>query len=275
GACSTSASSPAGAVRRAAARGLRRRQQRSSSCHASLLPEGAMALMSAEQLVVGTERCKLYGDLRHRHRIGLEALAHVIEIGQSPGIQLGIDRLCQLGLAGALMRKEEQPDHRATRVPLVALSQQRLESARIGLPREQMITIDKIEQRHRLFPQRMNHVPVIDDITAFVAFLGSPAAPQSQNPRRAEEAFEPVVVEMHTEVMTDEPRGDGIEHFVEQEAAARRHPYPLLLVVAGSPQRQFFQGRPLKLKPFAVLGVVAPDYLVDKATISSKILELA
>jgi hypothetical protein len=108
--------------------------------------------------------------------------AHAIESGQSSGIELGIDRFGQFGLAGTLMRKSEQPDHRATRVPLVAGSQQRLECARVGLPREQMITIDKIEQCHRLPAQRMDHMPVIDDITAFVGCLWSPAAPQCEKP---------------------------------------------------------------------------------------------
>ena len=43
---------------------------------------------------------------------------------------------------------------------------QRLEGAGIGRPREQLVAVDQIEQRHRLFAQRVDDVTIVDDMAA-------------------------------------------------------------------------------------------------------------
>ena len=76
---------------------------------------------------------------------------------------------------------------------LAAAGAQRLEGSSIGRAREQLIAIDEIGERHRLFAQRVDDVPVVDDVAALVVRDGAPA-PERRHRRRAEEAFEPVVV---------------------------------------------------------------------------------
>ena len=102
-----------------------------------------------------------------------------------------------------------------------------------------------------------------------------PTTSQGQHRRRPEEAFEPVVVEADAKVMTNELRGDGVEHLAQDEAACRCDPHPRLLVVARSTLRQLVEQRALDFEPLAVLGVVAPDDLVDEPAVGGKILEVA
>ena len=66
--------------------------------------------------------------------------------------------------------------------------------------REQLIAADEIVERHRLFPERMDDMPVIDDVTAFVAG-DRPSAFERHHRRRAEKALEPVVVDPHAQAM--------------------------------------------------------------------------
>ena len=59
--------------------------------------------------------------------------------------------------------------------------QQRLEGAGIGAAREQLVAIDQIEQRHRLAAQRMDDVPVVDDVAVLAAAVRRPAAAQASS----------------------------------------------------------------------------------------------
>ena len=104
----------------------------------------------------------------------------------------------------------------------------------IGRAREQLVAVDQIEQRHRLLAQRVDDVPIVDDVTA-LALGDRPPAPQRHHRRRAEEAVEPVVVEVHAQAMADQPRRRRVEHAAQNEAAARRDRDDLLLVVGGPP----------------------------------------
>ena len=79
----------------------------------------------------------------------------------------------------------------------------------IGAAREELLTIDQIEQRHRLAAQGMDDVPIIDHMTAFAAGMRSP---QRDQRRRAEETFEPIVIQPHAKPMADQARGHRIEH---------------------------------------------------------------
>ena len=62
------------------------------------------------------------------------------------------------------MRKGKQLDHDAAGAPLALFGQQRLEGQRVGSAGKQLIAIDEIEQRHRLAPERMDDVPIVDDM---------------------------------------------------------------------------------------------------------------
>ena len=58
------------------------------------------------------------------------------------------------------------------------------------------------------FAQRVDYVPVIDDVTALAVRDRLPP-PERHHRRRAKEAVEPVVVEVHAQAMADQPRVDG------------------------------------------------------------------
>ena len=91
------------------------------------------------------------------------------------------------------MSQRQQPDHRAARLLFTTTGQQRFEGAPVGAAREELLTIDQIEQGHRLAAQGMDDVPVIDDMRVFAAGMRSPAAQRHQR-RPAEKAFEPIIV---------------------------------------------------------------------------------
>src|SRR5215471_10521611 len=76
--------------------------------------------------------------------------------------------------------EREQPDHRATGMALIAGGEQCLEGAGVGLPREQMVTINEIEQRHGLSAQGMDHVSIVDDVAMLVGSLRRSTAPQRE-----------------------------------------------------------------------------------------------
>src|SRR4029450_468595 len=72
-----------------------------------------------------------------------------------------------------------------------------------------------------------------------------------------------------------EARGHGVEHLAQDEAATGRHQYPGLLVVGGATLGQLLERWALELEALAVLGVVAPDDLIDEATIGGQIRKVA
>jgi hypothetical protein len=108
------------------------------------------------------------------------------------------------------VRQRQQLDRDLAR-PLVAhFGAQRLEGFAIGLTREQLIAVDQIRQRHRLLAQRVDHVPVVDDVTTLA--IGDRLPPSERHHwRRANETVEPVVVEVHAQAMADQPRRRGVE----------------------------------------------------------------
>jgi hypothetical protein len=216
------------------------------------------------QLVVGGERHQLDGDIRDRRSIGLEAVAQRIEVGQSPGIDVGVERIGEFRLAGLVMGERKQAHHRAAGAPLAILGQQRLERADIGAAGEQLVAVDQVEQRHWLFAQRVDDVPVVDDVSVLVARLRRPATPQGHDPRRAEKAVEPIIVDPHTQAMADEPGRHRVEYSAQNEAAARRDRDGRLLVIGGAPLRQLFERGALYLDALAVARIAPSNDLVDE-----------
>ena len=101
------------------------------------------------------------------------------------------------------MSERQQSDGDAARLLFAVTSQQRFEGAPVGAAREELLTIDQIEQGHWLAAQGMDDVPVIDDVAMLSVGMRPPAAQRHQR-RRAEEAFEPVVVEPHAKPVADQ-----------------------------------------------------------------------
>src|SRR6478736_5323366 len=121
----------------------------------------------------------------------------------------------------------------------------------------------------------MDDVMIVDDVAVLAAALRRPTPPQGQKLRAAEEALEPVIVEVNIETVADQARRDAVEHAPQHEAAARRDQDARLLVVGGASIGELFKHDALDLDALAVAGVAPPDHLVNEAAIGSEILELA
>src|SRR6266705_2759846 len=121
----------------------------------------------------------------------------------------------------------------------------------------------------------MDDVMIVDDVTVLTAPLRRPATPQGQQLRGAEEALEPVVVEVNVEAMADQTRRNAVEHASQDKAAARRHQDASLLIVGGSSAGKWLERRALDLDALAVPGIAPPDHLIDEAAIGGKMLEVA
>src|SRR5882724_5504460 len=210
------------AARREVARCGRRRRDRSSSCRTNQL--------DSAELVIKMQGRHFDGDLGNGGWIRREASAELIEIWQSAGIEFSVDGRGEFGLAGTIMSERQQPNHGAARLLLAVTGQQRFEGALIGTAREELLTIDQVEQGHRLAAQGMDDMPAIDNMAVLAAGMRPPAA-QAHQWRRAEEAFEPIIIEAYAQPMADQARGHRIEHFSEDEPAGRSDGDDGLLVI--------------------------------------------
>ena len=171
------------------------------------------------------------------------------------------------------MRQRQQLDRDLARPPVAQFGAQHLEGFAIGLTREQLIAVDQIGQRHRLLAQCVDHVPVVDDVTALAVRDRLPPS-ERHHWGRAKETVEPVVVEVHAQAMADQPRRRGVENTAQNEAAARRDRDDLLLVIGGATLRQRSKPGPLQLDALAVVGIAPADDLVDEAAVGIEIVEV-
>ena len=133
--------------------------------------------------------------------------------------------------------------------------------------------MDPVEQRHRLAPERRQHVPVVDD----------PPAPPSRArvaPRQRHELLrarihhQPVVVQPHPQPVSHQPRGHRVEHAAQREAARARHPHQRLLEAVAAPPRQRPQHRPLRVDPLPVAGVAVAYHLAQERPVLPGRLEI-
>jgi hypothetical protein len=143
----------------------------------------------------------------------------------------------------------------------------------IGQAREQRVTIDQVEQRHRLAAHAVDNTAVVDDVTMPSLGLAAAAA-QGQRQALADEAFQPIVIETHPHAKADQPRGNGVEHFSQHEAAARGHEHRGLVVVGGSSRWQRAQRGALQLHHLAATRVAPADQVGDPDTIGIEALEI-
>jgi hypothetical protein len=92
---------PAGANRRGRARRARHRRDRRPSCDASVEHGFSRRLTDRGKLVIGGERCEPDCNVWNRCSVGLEVLVQSIEVGQPAGVEIDLDRVSELSLAGA------------------------------------------------------------------------------------------------------------------------------------------------------------------------------
>jgi hypothetical protein len=119
----------------------------------------------------------------------------------------------------------------------------------------------------------MDDMPIFDDMSMLAVRLRSPA-PQGDDGRRAQEAFEPIVIKAHAQPVADQLRGNGVEHLAQREGAGRRDIDIDLLVVGGPADRQIFQRQPFLVDALGVASVAAANDLIDEAPPRGKMVEV-
>ena len=172
------------------------------------------------------------------------------------------------------MGERQQPDGHLAGAAQIALLLQRLEGAPIGGAGEQLVAIDEVGERHRLAPQRVDDVVVIDHMAALDVGHG-PSSAQAGHRRGSEEAFEPVVEDANPQAVTDQPRRHGVEHAPQREAARRGHGDRLFLVIRGATLGQRRQRGLLQRDALDEIGVALADDAIDERAISVEIGEVA
>ena len=60
-------------------------------------------------------------------------------------------------------------DHDAARLSFGQLFEQGIEGLPVGLAGKELVAIDKAEQRHRLAAQRVDDMPIVDDLIGLPA----------------------------------------------------------------------------------------------------------
>ena len=130
------------------------------------------------------------------------------------------------------------------------LAAERLEGSGVGLPGEELVAVDEPQQRHRLALQRVDDMPVVDDMTMLAMGMSSTSS-QRHLRRTAQIDLEAIVVEADTQPVANEARGHAIEDLAQDEATRGGHGDDGLLVVGGAPARQLLQCRPFEVDPLA------------------------
>ena len=91
--------------------------------------------------------------------------------GSRPACRVGGELIGQFALAAALVGQGQQLDHDAAGLPLRQPFQEGIEGSPIGLAREELVAIDEVEQRHRLAAQRMDDMPIVDDLVVLARWM--------------------------------------------------------------------------------------------------------
>lgn len=76
------------------------------------------------------------------------------------------DRLGELGFAGSLVGQRQKVDRHLAGASVVTVLPQGLEQTFVSRAREELVAIDEVDERHRLAPQGMDDMPIIDDMPA-------------------------------------------------------------------------------------------------------------
>ncbi|WP_247523497.1 hypothetical protein, partial [Bradyrhizobium sp. 145] len=105
------------------------------------------------QFIVDSEGSQLDGEEREGRLLGPEANAHCGKIRKLPRVEIVADGIGKLRIAGPLVGESKQFDRHLAGVPLVISFPQDLERSSISCPREELVTIDEIGERHPLAPQ--------------------------------------------------------------------------------------------------------------------------
>jgi len=109
-------------------------------------------------------------DTGYRGRIGSEQCVQALHVRQRSRIQTDLKLVGEFCFASAIMRKRQQFDHQLASLFLRHALDQALEGLPVCLPREELIAINQTHQRHGFASQRMNDMPIVDDLTMFATW---------------------------------------------------------------------------------------------------------
>ena len=134
---------------------------------------------------------------------------------------------------------------------------------------EELVAVDEPEQRHRLVLQRVDDMPVVDDMTMPAMGMSSTSS-QRHLRRTAQRDLEAIVVEVDTQPVANEARGHAIEDLAQDEATRGGHGDDGLLVVGGAPARQLLQCRLFEVDPWPEPRIPAADDLINEPAIGGR-----
>lgn len=116
------------------------------------------------------------------------------QVRQFTGIERSAEFLGQFTLAAAIMSQRQQFDRDLAGLSVGQFIDEHVEGPAIFLPRETLVPVDEMEERHRLLAQGMNDVPIIDDLIVPSIGMAAPTR-QGHQMRPADEDLETIVEE--------------------------------------------------------------------------------
>jgi hypothetical protein len=111
---------------------------------------------------------------------------------------------CQLPLAAPIVGQSQELDGDLAGLFVGKPVHENLKDPAVFLPWKQLFAIDKLKQRHRLFAQRMDDMPIIDHLVVLAAGVRTSSLERHQM-RAADKDVETVVGKAHAQPVTDEP----------------------------------------------------------------------
>src|SRR3546814_7822461 len=82
-------------------------------------------------------------------------------------------------------------------------------------------SVDQIEKRHRLAPQGVNDMMIIDDMAMLAGAIG-PASLQGHEQRAADKDIKTIIVKPHPQPLADQPGRYGVEDLPQRKGADRK-----------------------------------------------------
>src|SRR3546814_11699430 len=87
-------------------------------------------------------------------------------------------------------------------------------------------------KRHRLAPQGVNDMMIIDDMAMLAGAIG-PASLQGHEQRAADKDIKTIIVKPHPQPLADQPGRYGVEDLPQRKGARRCHRDDRFLIIAG------------------------------------------
>jgi hypothetical protein len=120
----------------------------------------------------------------------------------------------------------------------------------------------------------VDHVAVVHHV-AVPSTAATASTRQGQHRALPEKALQAIVVEPHPQPVADQPRGHGVEHLAQHEAAAGGDHHDRFIVVDRASCRQRAQVGALQLERLVPARVATADQLGDPGPVSVEAAEVA